>query len=224
MKRRAVLLLLAATGLASCADPEPAEPRTGVSSAAADYLWPVHSRELGQGFCFTLVQGLTPVEVVARLGGTELERVEWQRLVGPGDGERGDTGRFFLGVTRAGDDWSLIVEDNGALGVTESLVEPLSAGSTVLAYYSDAEEHGRLLALRDGDVVLDFDSGTPDRWGGSRPGDFVPAMRAAGLIGGTGVTGPTGPALAFLDGQTGVRLTHDFLAERTYLLVTVPKP
>ncbi|WP_229076522.1 DUF6461 domain-containing protein [Actinoplanes sp. DH11] len=189
---------------------------------AADLSWPLRDQDLAAGFCFTLVQGLTPNQVLEQLGGTELERVAWQQLVGPGNGEVDASRRFFVGLARLGD-WTVIVEDNGGLGVTRDIVRPLSAGRSVLAYRSDDTRRGRLLVLRDEQVLLDFDSRNPERWGGDRPGEFVPAMRDAGLIGGTDVTEPTGPALAFLADRTGIQLTRQVLVERTYLLVTVPK-
>ncbi|BAL85232.1 hypothetical protein AMIS_120 [Actinoplanes missouriensis 431] len=223
MKRRSALLLLTLTGLAGCADAEAVVPDAGASAMpSADLRWPLREPDLAAGFCFTLVQGFTPKQVIDRLGGKELERVKWAQLVGPGDGEAGAARRYFVGLTRF-DDWTLIAEDAGDLGVTEEIVRPLSEGRRVLAYRSDATGRGRLLVIEDGEVLLDFDSGTPERWGGSQPGDFVPAMRTAGLLGGTDVTEPTGPALSFLADRTGVTLTREQLNERTYLLVTVPK-
>lgn len=197
-------------------------PTPSTSPAAGDYRWPLDETGLASGFCFTLVQGLKPREVLEVLGGEELERIEWLRLVAAGDGERAGAARYFIGVARVGD-WSVIVEDNGSLGVTQGLVSPLSADSRVLSYRGDAEGAGRLLVLRDGELELDFDSREPDRWGGMRPGDHMAAMRSAGLVGGTTVTQPTGPALAFLAEQTGVALTRELLTGLTYLLVTVPK-
>ncbi|MEU4422909.1 DUF6461 domain-containing protein [Actinoplanes sp. NPDC024001] len=223
MNRRSTLLLFALAGLAGCSAPGAAVPPASPSPGAApDFGWPSRDPALSSGFCFTLVHGLAPAQVIEQLGGTELERVEWLRLVGGGDGEQGRTDRFFVGVARIGE-YSLIVEDNGALGVTQSLVSPLSEGGVVAGYRSDAAGRGRLLVLRDEDLVLDYDSAVPTRLGGSRPAEFQAALRAVGLVGDTTVTDPTRAALAFLSEQTGVPLTRDLLAERTYLLVTVPK-
>ena len=240
MKRRSTLLLATLAGLAACSAPDPAEPAAGRStepvdgpvSAPGDRTqagtgtlddWPDRDPGLGSGYCFTLVQGLDSAQVIERLGGRELERVGWDLVVGPGDGERAGAGRFFAGVARVGD-WALIVEDNGSLGVTRAVAGPLSEGRTVLAYRGNGAGRGRLMVFEDAQLVLDFDSAAPDRSGGSRPGDFVPAMRSAGLIGGPDVTDHTAPALRFLAQQTGVALTSDLVKERTYLLVTVPKP
>jgi hypothetical protein len=223
VKRRTALLLIALAGMAGCSTSGAAGPSTSPSrSAAPDYRWPALDPAIASGFCFTLVRGRTPVEVIERLGGTELERVEWLRLVSGGDGERAGADRFFIGVARVGD-WSLIVEDNGSLGVTQEVVSRLSTDGTVLVYRSAGTGRGRLLVLRDEDLVLDYDFRTPNEAGGSRSAEFQPALRAAGLVGDTTVTDPTAAALGFLAGQTGVHLTRELLAERTYLLVTVPK-
>lgn len=222
MKRRSTLLL-ALAGLAGCSAPGTAVPRPSTpSSAVPNYHWPALEPALSSGFCFTLVRGLTPAQVAERLGGTELERVEWLRLVGGGDGERAGAGRFFIGVARVGD-WSLIVEDNGALGVTQKAVSPLSLDGTVMVYRADSTGRGRLLVLRDEELVLDYDSEAPSRTGDARFAEFQPALQAAGLVGDATVTDPTASALEFLAEQTGVQLTRELLAERTYLLVTVPK-
>ncbi|WP_328464027.1 DUF6461 domain-containing protein [Actinoplanes sp. NBC_00393] len=227
MNRRSTLLLVALAGLAGCSAPGVAVSAASPSSSVApDFGWVERDPALASGFCFTLVQGLTPVEVAERLGGTELERVEWVRLVSGGDGEQAGTDRYFIGVARIGD-WSLIVEDNGALGVAQKVISPLSAGRTVLVYRSDAAGRGRLLALRDEELALDYDSGAPGTTTGTGLAEFQPALRAVGLVGDatvtSAVTEPTVPALEFLAEQTGVPLTRAQLTERTYLLVTVPK-
>lgn len=188
-----------------------------------DFGWPARSEDLSHGFCFTLVRGVKPYDLIERLGGEELQRVEWHRVVGPGDGEAGVRNRYFIGIARVGD-WSVIVEDNGALGVTPEIVEPLSAdGGEVVAYRGGGGGPGRLLVFRDGDLALDLDTSAPGEAAGSDPGDFRSELVTAGLLGGTDVSDPTGPALTFMARRTGVPLTLELLKERTYLLVTVPQ-
>ncbi|GAA1584524.1 hypothetical protein GCM10009828_005930 [Actinoplanes couchii] len=187
---------------------------------SADLSWPARSADLSHGFCFTMVRDIHPYEM---LGGEELQRVEWHRVVGPGDGEAGVRSRYFIGIARVGD-WSVIVEDNGTLGVTGSIVAPLSAeGGEVVAYRGGGGGPGRLLVFRDGNLALDLDTSAPEDAGGSDAGGFRSELVASGLIGGTNVSEPTGPALRFLAARTGVPLTLELLAERTYLLVTVPQ-
>ena len=222
MRRRSALLLLTLVPVAGCGSPGSAEPLPS-AGVAPDYGWPARSPDLTRGFCFTLVRGLRPYELIERLGGDELERVEWHRVVGPGDGEVGARNRFFLGISRIGD-WSVIVEDNGTLGVTREIVEPLSAdGGEALAYRGGGGTPGRLMVFRDGDLALDFDTSAPNRIGGARPDEFRSDLQAAGLVGGDGVAEPTAAALAFLAARSGVGLTWELVADLEYLLVTVPQ-
>ncbi|HWS34474.1 MAG TPA: DUF6461 domain-containing protein [Actinoplanes sp.] len=209
--------------MAGCGSPGLADPLPSVGPSP-DLGWPARSTDFTHGFCFTMVRDIKPYDLIKRLGGEELQRVEWHRIVGPGDGEAGVRSRYFIGIARAGD-WSVIVEDNGTLGVTREIVEPLSAdGGEVVAYRGGGEGPGRLMVFRDGDLALDLDTSAPEAAGGSDAGGFRSELVTAGLIGGTNVSEPTGPALTFLAARTGVPLTLELLKERTYLLVTVPQP
>ncbi|MEV6342085.1 DUF6461 domain-containing protein [Actinoplanes sp. NPDC051851] len=220
MKRRVVLLGVLLASLAGCGEAQAVEPEPSGAEGAA-HVWAAQDGQLGRGFCLTLVKGRTPAEVTERLGATGDERVLWAQIVGPGDGERDGTGRFFAGLANLGT-WTLIVEDAGGLGMAGNLVAPLSAETEVVAYRCDADRRGQLRVYRDGELELDFDSAYPEKWGGSRPGDYVTAMSEAGLIGGTNVMDPTEAALTFVEGRIGLSLSGALLAERTYLLVTVP--
>jgi hypothetical protein len=222
VKRRSVLLLLSLASVAGCGSPGVAEPLPS-TSAAPDYGWPARSADLTSGFCFTLVRGIKPYDLIERLGGDELERIEWPRVIGPGDGEIGVRSRFFIAIAR-NEDWSIIVEDNGTLGVTPQIVQPLSAGGgEVFAYRGGGGRPGRLMAFRDGDLALDLDTSAPDRVTGGGVDEYRSDLLAAGLIGGTGPAEPTGPALGFLAARTGVELTEQLMQTNTYLLVTVPQ-
>lgn len=223
MRRRSALLLLALVPLAGCGSPGSAEPGPSTGPGSPDYGWPTRSADLTSGFCFTLVRGLNPYEIIERLGGDELERVDWHRVVGPGDGEVGDRKRFFIGIGRIGS-WSVIVEDNGTLGVTPKIVEPLSKNrGEVLAYRGGGGEPGRLMVFRNGDLTLDLDTSAPARLGGAKPDQFRPALQAVGLLGGDDVIEPTAPALAFMAARSGIRLTAPLVEHLEYLLVAVPQ-
>jgi Family of unknown function (DUF6461) len=222
VKRRSVLLLLSLAPVAGCGSPGAAEPLPS-ASAAPDYGWPARSADLTRGFCFTLVRGIKPYDLIERLGGDELDRIEWPRVIGPGDGESGVRSRYFIAIAR-NEDWSIIVEDNGTLGVTPQIVQPLSAGGgEVFAFRGGGGRPGRLMAFRDGDLALDFDTSAPDRMSGSGVADYRSDLLAAGLIGGVGPAEPTAPALSFLAARTGVELTEQLMQTNTYLLVTVPQ-
>ena len=223
MRRRSALLLLTLVPVAGCGSPGSAEPRPSTGTGSPDYGWPTRSADLTSGYCFTLVRGLNPYEIIERLGGDELERVEWHRVVGPGDGEVGDRKRFFIGIGRIGS-WSVIAEDNGSLGVTRKIVAPLSKNrGEVLAYRGGGGKPGRLMVFRNGELALDLDTSAPDRLSGAKPEQFRPALHAAGLLGGGSVMEPTASALAFMAARSGIGLTAQLMEDLEYLLVAVPQ-
>ncbi len=127
---------------------------SGPSNGDQLYLWASSQGPLGRGFCLTLVRGLRPSRVVPAIGGTGHETVFWSQLVGPGDGETAG-GRYFAGVANLGG-WTLLLEDGaGGLGMDSAIVEPLSAGTEVVAYRCDATRQGPLRVYRDGRLETD---------------------------------------------------------------------
>ena len=212
--------------------PAVSQSSAGVRAATAgDYRWFEADGDLAKGFCFTWVKGLNPQQVIKRLGGRELERVDWQQVVGSGDGQQAGANDYFVGIARVGA-WALMVEDNGTLGTTDTLVVPLSAGTTLISHYRKADGHGRLLFLADREVRLDFDPTDPKKLGGSGAGALAPVIDAAGF-GDAETMRPTEDparyrtycmeaAFALTERLTGVPMTLDLLTTMTYRLTRVP--
>lgn len=223
MRRRSLFFLLSVGALAACTPARvgsPAAAATTRPAVADDYWWFRLLPDLDNGFTFTWVRDLIPQQVLERLGGKELERVGWQQLVGSGDGQVGTPYRYFIGVARL-EGWSLIVEDNSDLGVTESLVRPLSRGTTVVANHHGADGHGRFLLLDDTAVQLDFDPAAPGMLKGSRAAELAPMLTAVGF--GADSDRNTRAAFALAERFTGTEMTQDLLRDRTYLLTAVPR-
>jgi hypothetical protein len=201
----------------------------GRAAVAGDYRWFTADTDLTKGFCFTWVQNLGPRQVIERLNATELERVGWRQLVGSGDGQLPGADRFFFGVARVAD-WSLIVEDAGALGATDALARSLSAGTRLVSHYRDAGGRGRFLLLADRTTELDFDPIEPSRRAGRQAQELAPILEVAGFTGVTGVAAGTGrpsavateAAFALTERVTGIAMTLELLTSRTYVLATVP--
>jgi len=221
------MLLLAGGLLAGCSKRRPAvaatAPAVPRNAVADDYWWFAIDPDLTKGFCITWVQGMTPADVLKRLGGKELERVGWQQLVGSGDGQQGPAYEYFIGVARIGE-WSLIVEDNGDLGVTDRLVDRLSVGTTVVAHRHKPDGHGRFLVLRDAVVELDFDPAAYTVRGGTRATELAPTIAAAGFGARRDPRQPLLAGLALAERLTGIPMSKDLLDTHTYLLSTVPRP
>jgi hypothetical protein len=180
------------------------------------------SDEFGKGFSFVWVKGLTTQEVLNRLGGKELERVFWHQLVGPGDGQRGPADRRYFGVSRI-DGWVLVVEDNGTLGISDEVLGPLSAKTTVVAHYRGADGHGRLLMLTDGGVDLQFDPLDSARRTGGRAAELSPVITSVGFTDASDPISCTAAAFALTERLTGIAMTRELLEEKTYLLSTAPR-
>ena len=203
----------------------------GRAAVAGDYSWFAANTDLTKGFCFTWVQNLVPRQVLLRLGATELERVGWPQLVGSGDGQLPGADRFFFGVARV-DDWSLIVEDAGALGATDALARTLSVGTRLVSHYQDSTGRGRFLLLADQGTELDFDPVEPGRRTGRQAQELAPILEAAGFTGvGDAAAGAGRPsalateaAFALTERITGIAMTSELLTTRTYVLATVPHP
>jgi hypothetical protein len=216
------------TGFAATGAPS-AGPRV---ATASDYRWFEADSDLTKGFCFTWVRRLSPQQVLGRLGAKELQRVDWQQLVGAGDGQRPGADRFFFGTARIGE-WSLIVEDNGSLGVTDGLVRPLSKGTTLVSYHRTGDGRGRFLVLADQDVRLDFDPLDPGRRRGRGADALAAVIDDAGFRYATTIRLSEDPvyyrtfcmeaAFALAERLSGVALTLDLLRTRTYLLSAVPR-
>jgi hypothetical protein len=226
VRRRSLVLLLATGALTACSSPRSGTPAAAAAprdAIADDYWWFALEPDFGKGFCFTWIKGLTPQQVLSRLGGKELERITWPQLVGAGDGPTGVLDRYYFGVTRV-EGWTLIVEDNGDLGVNERLVRPLSKGTTVVAHRRGADRHGRFLLLRDDVVELDFDPVTPAKAAGSRAAELAPTLASVGFGMGDDPARPMEAAFALTERLTSTEMTQELLHTSTYLFSTVSRP
>lgn len=137
-------------------------------AVAADYAWIGAEEDDGlfSAYCLTLVRGITPREFMDRLGarimfdalrlGEEFTDLSFQYWDEP---HHGDV--QFIGataVTGDGVDWTLALEVNGHLGVTPSVVVPVSAGTRLVSHrYNGGNAFGGFLWIEDGDVRLDFE-------------------------------------------------------------------
>ena len=226
MRRRSLVLLLATGALAACSPRRsgtPAAAATPRAAVADDYWWFALEPDFSKGFCFTWIKGLTPKQVLTRVHGKELERITWPQLVGAGDGPTGVTDRYYFGVTRV-EGWTLIVEDNGDLGVNEQLVRPLSKGTTVVAHRRGADARGRFLLLQDGVIELDLDPMAPATAAGSRAPEFAPTLASVGFGIGDDPARSMEAAFALTERLTGTEMTRELLRTNTYLFSVALRP
>ncbi|WP_395111067.1 DUF6461 domain-containing protein [Actinomadura sp. SCN-SB] len=196
-------------------------------ATAADYAWFERSfPRLAEAYCLTLVCGLSPPQVLARLGA----RTNGPHVTGIGglsalDLDTADEQLIAVTVADGGDGgaWALAVEAGGRVGVTEEAVVALSAGTRLVAHQRDAGGSGRFTWAEDGDVRAAFDPNVPGRREGSTPDEPLEAMRAAGF----GLDGDERrfhAAFALAENLTGVRVTSEILETSSFHCGLAPLP
>lgn len=174
-------------------------------ATALDYLWWEEFRGgLGvSGFCFTLVAGLRPAEVLERLA------------VKP-DAPLQAMGYIEVGPAEGG---SVIVEPAGHMGIMRDAVVPLSAATALATVHKNVLQHAMFIYAVDGKVITGLDPMFPDapRWG-AEPDRLLSHLADLGLadefdeddeewlaLGGRYVE----TALALAERCTGIRLTPE---------------
>ncbi|MEV4071308.1 DUF6461 domain-containing protein [Nonomuraea fuscirosea] len=219
-------------------------------ATAADYVWfDDRFPSLVEGYCFTLVEGLRPEDVVARLGartedlvarlGAWMDNVpsgmSFDDVIGAacaGPGQYGAWDGHFFGAAAVGD-WCLIVESNGGMGVTDEIMERLSAGTRLVSHYRNVNAVGYFFWVEDGEVRLSFEPAIPEYRYGSDPDVLVDVMRRVGFDLGDGhqpdgtvpvddFAGRIGTVFALAEHLTGVKLTARLLEESSYLCAVAP--
>jgi Family of unknown function (DUF6461) len=198
---------------------------------ADDYSWfEQQYPDLMEAYCLTLVRGLTPEETLNRFG-AGLDRTfvtGVNSLFEPSyqacDRYGGD--RLLLGVADLGG-WSLAVEPNGYLGVTEGLVERVSLGTRLVSHFRNVNAVDYFYLVDDGDVKLTFEPLFAHHRSGSDPESYVGLMRAVGFHvdeGDEEYEGHTEATFALAEELTGVRLTPDVLDNAVFCYSTAPAP
>ncbi|MET8989152.1 DUF6461 domain-containing protein [Nonomuraea wenchangensis] len=159
-----------------------------------DYSWfsPERFPGLADAYCFTYVRGLTPEEVVTRLGVRveDCSRVTLDGLIR----------RQTFGAVAVGD-WVLLVEACSGLGITEEIIMPLSAGTRLVShFYLDVDDMDYFYWIDDGKIRFEF---------AHQEGYPIADPH-------------TGPAFLLAEHLTGITMTPRLLEESTYLCGVVP--
>ncbi|WP_182900553.1 DUF6461 domain-containing protein [Microbispora sp. H10830] len=198
-----------------------------------DYSW--FSRErfpgLADAYCFTYVRGLTPEELVTRLGVRveDCSRVTLDELI------RWQT----FGAVAVGD-WVLLVEANGGLGVTEEIIMPLSAGTRLVShFYLDVDGMDYFYWIDDGKIRFEFayqegyshwiEDGKiqfmfrhHESYSEEMPDELAETMERIDSVYPPLTDPREGPAFLMAERLTGITLTPQLLEEPTYLCAVVP--
>ncbi|MFJ4503275.1 DUF6461 domain-containing protein [Streptomyces sp. NPDC088864] len=192
----------------------------------ADYAWFEDDfPDIAEAYCFTLVRDLSPAELVSRLDGRPEEPLKGIAAVvdaafAQHDLAEGD--RQLVAMTTVGT-WTLMIEPNGYLGVTEEQALPASAGTSWISHFTNINAVGTFLWAEDQTLRLCFDPMFPeDRWG-TAPDELLDVMRRIGFHFDdddpeTDLSSPAAFALA--EHLTGIALTPALLQDTTFTCAT----
>ncbi|MGW1840384.1 DUF6461 domain-containing protein [Streptomyces sp. NPDC002067] len=198
------------------------------TTTAADYAW-LRERyeELMEAYCVTLIHGLAPQEVLRALGAEPAPGVTGVAGLSEPAYEAGDEDRLFLGVASLGE-WSLMVEYNGYLGVTDEAMLPLSQGRTVVSHFRNVNAVDHFYWYRDGAIRLHFEPLFAHDRDGTHPDELIDAMRESGFdlsdADDRVIDAHTEAAFALAHHLTGVRLSPELFERAEFCCGSVPMP
>ncbi len=202
-------------------------------TTATDYAWLRERYEfLMEAYCVTLVRDITPEGLLAELGADGRSRIVGvDGLSGPSYEAAGPF-RLFVGAT-ALDGWTLMVEFNGYLGITDEAMLPVSRGRRVVSQFLNVNAVDRFCWYEDGDLHLHFEPLFADARFGSRPDELLTEMRESGFdLAERDEDGDhdayyetlTGASFALAHRLTGIRLTPELFAHAEFLCAVAPVP
>lgn len=204
---------------------------TGMTTAA-DYAWLEERYEfLMEAYCVTLVRDITPEELLDRLGTEGRTRLVGVEALGDPSYDISVPSRLFVGATAVGD-WTLMVEFNGHLGVSNAAMLPLSRGRTVVSHFRNVNAVDDFCWYEDGELRLHFQPLFAHDRDGTHPDELLVEMRESGFDlteydedDDRDYEGLTGAPFALAHRLTGIRLTPELFESAEFLcgLARVPR-
>ncbi|MEU4733215.1 DUF6461 domain-containing protein [Streptomyces sp. NPDC023588] len=197
-----------------------------MTRSGADYAWFENDfPDIGEAYCFTLVRGLPPAEVISRREGRPAPPLQGIAEVGDAafaQYDLEDGARQLIGMTTLGV-WTLLIEPNGYLGVTEEPVLPASAGASWVSHFVDVNAVGTFLWAEDEVLRPCFHPCSRRTAGAPRPTYSSTSWSGSASILRrrlrTRLSSPAAFALA--EHLTGVAITPALLQDTTFSCTTV---
>ena len=107
----------------------------------SDYAWITEEAWIQDAYCLTLISALQPNEVLASLhaGRSRLVAMGADDALLEGDELAAEqhlsvTDHQVVAVADAGNGWTLMIQSNGYIGTTDSVMAPLIAGHEVVTH------------------------------------------------------------------------------------------
>ncbi|MFD7326263.1 DUF6461 domain-containing protein [Streptomyces sp. NPDC059875] len=198
------------------------------TTTAADYAWLSDQYEdLMEAYCITLVQGLTPDELLRSLGAESGVRITGVAGLREPSYDVCGHEQLLVGTASLGS-WSLMVEYNGYLGVTDGAMLPVSRGRTVVSHFRNVNAVDHFCWYEDGATRLHFEPLFAYHRDGSHPDELLTEMRESGFDlsddDDRDFDGHTEAAFALAHRITGVRLTPELFASAEFICGLAPAP
>ncbi|MEU9327258.1 DUF6461 domain-containing protein [Streptomyces canus] len=205
---------------------------TGMTTAT-DYGWLKERYALlMEAYCVTLVRDIAPEELLEELGADGRSRIVGVAGLSGPSYEVCAPSRLFVGATAIGN-WTLMVEFNGYLGITDKAMLPVSRGRTAVSHFLNVNAVDRFCWYENGDLRLHFEPLFADARYGSHPDELLTEMRESGFDleereedgdHDAYYAALTGASFAFAHRLTGIRLTPELFATNEFLCAVAPVP
>lgn len=198
------------------------------TTTAADYAWLSEQYEdLMEAYCITLVEGLTPEELLHALGAESGPRIAGVAGLCEPSYAVGGHDQLFVGVASLGN-WSLMIEYNGYLGVTDEAMLAVSRGRTVVSHFCNVNAVDHFCWYQDGVARLHFEPLFAYHRDGTHPDELLTAMRESGFdlsdADDRDFDAHSEAAFALAHRITGIRLTPDLFASAEFVCGLAPVP
>ncbi|MDI5911106.1 MULTISPECIES: DUF6461 domain-containing protein [Streptomyces] len=205
---------------------------TGMTTAT-DYGWLKERYALLlEGYCITLVRDIAPEELLEELGADGRSRIVGVAGLSGPSYELCAPSRLFVGATAIGH-WTLMVEFNGYLGITDKAMLPVSRGRTVVSHFLNVNAVDRFCWYENGDLRLHFEPLFADARYGSHPDELLTEMRESGFDleereedgdHDAYYAALTGASFALAHRLTGIPLTPELFSTAEFLCAVAPVP
>jgi hypothetical protein len=203
-----------------------------VASTSDDYEWVLGWAHglLSVGYCVTFVRDRSPSSILDQLHVAERVSLTGLASMSEPAGEAWVTNPShggFVGVTTL-DGWSVVFELNGYLGTLPEILEPLSAGTTVVSHYRNVNAVDLFSWVDGGRIRLQFEPLFPTVRRGTDAQPIEAVLRTAGFdlsdSGQRDITRHTAAAFALGEVLTGVVLTPELLETIVLSCGVAPQP
>ncbi|MEU1729395.1 DUF6461 domain-containing protein [Nonomuraea sp. NPDC005692] len=181
-----------------------------------------HLANAMEGTCYVYVQGITPSDVIARLGArAEKFTSMTQSDVFNTSFASPSTSHRFIAATAIGD-WTLLVDPGGSLGMAEEVIMPLSAGTRLVShFFLSIKAIDYFFWIENSELRFCFIA--QEGYAPDVPDELADTMAVVDSVY-PDADPHEGPMFILAEELTGITMTPQLLEESTYLCGAVPSP